>query len=601
MYPGARHVIRLAIICLLLVCATSQARQREAPYSWSHPQTLANADVPRITVAPVDRAKLLAEDSAAFATAVTTKGASDKRMRVAIGNTVDIGTAGNGVWQTQSDGSRLWRLTVQADHATDLRLGFRRFNVPAGITLHLIDDARHAYDGPYTAGDTSPDHQLWLAPVAGDTLTLELHVPAGVSLSDDAIRLTTVATGYRNTTESGGPGLFGAGPSGDCNIDVVCPLGDSYRDEIRAVARRYFQQGGNTFLCSGSLVNNTAQDFTPYFMTANHCISTQASATSMSLIWNYEAPTCGQHGGGSTADTQNGGATLIAHRTDVDFSLVRLNSTPPTEYDVFYAGWDASGDVPDGSIGIHHPSGWVKAITENLITPTTVNSCIGTGGSQTHWRVGPYEQGTTEGGSSGSAIFVPSGDSTGHQNLITGTLSGGTAFCDVPQGTDCYGKTAVAWDGSSAAQRLSDWLDPGNTGATTLPGINPGGGTEPNITVDPTSLSGSAIAGASTTVPLTIGNTGTADLTWTISEAPSTCSSPADVPWLSVDPAGDTTAPSDSTPVDVTLDAATLGAGTYTADLCIDSNDPDQTQVSVPVSFTVTAPDDTIFEDGFDG
>lgn len=601
MYPGARHVIRLALIGLLLVCATSQARQREAPYSWSHPQTVSNADVPRLIVAPVDRAKLLAEDSAAFATAVTTQGASDKRMRVAIGNAVDIGTAGNGVWQTQADASRLWRLTVHADHATDLRLGFRRFDVPAGVTLHLIDDARHAYDGPYGTRDTSPDHQLWLAPVAGDTLTLELHVPAGVALNDDAIRLTTVATGYRNTTETGGPGLFGAGPSGDCNIDVVCPLGDSYRDEIRAVAKFYFQQGGNTFLCSGSLVNNTAQDFTPYFMTANHCISTQASATSMSLIWNYESPTCGQHGGGSTADTQNGGATLRAHRADVDFSLVELNSTPPEEYNVFYAGWDASGDIPDGSIGIHHPSGWVKAITENLITPTTVNSCIGSGGSQTHWRVGPYEQGTTEGGSSGSAIFVPSGDSTGHQNLITGTLSGGTAFCDVPQGTDCYGKTAVAWDGSSAAQRLSDWLDPGDTGATTLPGINPGGGTEPNITVDPTSLSGSALAGASTTVPLTIGNTGTADLTWTIDEAPSTCSSPADVPWLSVDPAGGTTAPSASTPVDVTLDAATLGAGTYTADLCIDSNDPDQAQVSVAVSFTVTAPDDTIFEDGFDG
>ncbi len=38
---------------------------------------------------------------------------------------------------------------------------------------------------------------------------------------------------------------------------------------------------------------------------------------------------------------------------------------------------------------------------------------------------------------------------------------------------DCYGKFSVAWSGNSAAQRLKDWLDPGNTGATTLQGANP--------------------------------------------------------------------------------------------------------------------------------
>ena len=594
-----RNTIWLLFACFLLLPAFAESRDREQPYSWLHPQT--TAEVPRVVLAPVDQARLLSEDSAAIANDTASKGGADKRMRVATGQTVDIDAARDGLWTMQADGSRLWRITVQAEHATDLRFGFARFLVPDGVTLHVISDARHAFDGPFGARDTSPDHALWLAPVAGDTLTLEIHVPAGVAIEAGAIHLTTVATGYRNTTEIGGPGLFGAGPSGSCNIDVICPLGDPYRNEIRAVAKYYFQQGGNTFLCSGSLVNNTAQDFTPYFMTANHCISTQASATSMSLIWNYESPSCGQHGGGSTADTQNGGATLISHRTDVDFSLVRLNSTPPTDYNVYYAGWDATGDIPDGSIGIHHPSGWVKAITENLNPLTTINSCIGSGGSQTHWKTGPYSQGTTEGGSSGSAIFVPSGDSTGHDNLITGTLSGGTAFCDVPQGTDCYGKTSVAWDGTSATTRLHDWLDPGDTGATTLPGINPGGGSEPNVTVNPTSLSGTAPVGVSTTVPFAIGNTGTADLTWSIAEAPSTCSSPSDVPWLSVNSTSGTTAPSATSNLIVTMNAASLAAGVHTADLCVNSNDPDQSQVSVPVSFTVTAVDDTIFANGFDG
>ena len=425
----------------------------------------------------VDGARELALDARATDAQRATQGAVEKRLRVAVGNRVRASIDRDGAWVPLPGGDRLWRLTVRSPNATDLRFGFSHFRVPQGVTLHVIDEARRAWDGAWTSADSTPDGQLWLAPVSGDTLTLELHVPAGVALTDDAVVLSTVGSGYRNVSEVGGPGLFGAGESGLCNIDVVCPLGDDYRDEIRAVAKFYFQSGG-TYLCTGTLVNNTMQDLKPYFLTANHCISTQPEATSMSLIWNYQSPSCGQHGGGSTSQTQAGGATLRAHRADVDVALVELNNLPPTAYGVYYAGWDASGVVPAGSIGIHHPSGWVKAITEDNNGLTTMNSCIGSG-SSTHWRTGaPYAQGTTEGGSSGSAIVVPSGDATGHQNLIIGTLSGGSALCagSVPNsGYDCYGKFSVAWEGSSAATRLKDWLDPQASGATTLPGIDPDG------------------------------------------------------------------------------------------------------------------------------
>jgi hypothetical protein len=183
----------------------------------------------------------------------------------------------------------------------------------------------------------------------------------------------------------------------------------------------------------------------------------------MSLIWNYESPSCGAHGGGSTADTQNGGATLVAHRADVDFSLVRLNSTPSSAFDVAYAGWDANGVAQAGSIGIHHPSGWVKAITQNTHTLTTIDSCILAGTTDTHWQTGPYAQGTTEGGSSGSALLIPANAPGGLGGRVIGTLSGGGAACsgNVPNSlTDCYGKLSVAFDGPSASTRLSDWLAP---------------------------------------------------------------------------------------------------------------------------------------------
>jgi V8-like Glu-specific endopeptidase len=453
----------LAVIVMAPISFVAQARQRELPYSWLHPASISTAALPRVTLAAVDQASLLAKDARDLK---GENGAVEKKLRVAEVNRVSVTPANDGRWEALADGGRLWRISIHADGATDFRLGFSRFKVPAGVTLHLVNDSAHTFAGPFSADDATPDGQLWLAPFAGNTLTLELHVPSGVTLEPDAIVLTRVGSGYRNTTETGGPGLFGGGVSGACNIDVICPLGNSYRAEIKAVAKFYFDEPDGTYLCTGTLMNDTVQDFKPYFLTANHCINTQAAATSMSLIWNYESPTCGQHGGGSDVDTQNGGATLVANRADADFSLVRLNSTPSAGFDVVYAGWVASTDVPLGSIGIHHPSGWMKAITQNTHTLTTINNCIGTGGgsTNTHWQTGPYAQGTTEGGSSGSALLIPAGDPSGYGNRVIGMLSGGGAACSgsVPNNQpDCYGKFSVAWDGASSSVRLRDWLAPG--------------------------------------------------------------------------------------------------------------------------------------------
>ncbi len=89
---------------------------------------------------------------------------------------------------------------------------------------------------------------------------------------------------------------------------------------------------------------------------------------------------------------------------------------------------------------------------------------------------------------------------------------------------------------------------------------------------------------------------------------PSACSSPSDIPWVSVSPSSGTTAPGDSSDVTVTFDSTGLADGTYGGTLCITSNDPAVPLVEVPVSLQVmpAAPfcdggADEIFCDGFDG
>ena len=143
----------------------------------------------------------------------------------------------------------------------------------------------------------------------------------------------------------------------------------------------------------------------------------------------------------------------------------------------------------------------------------------------------------------------------------------------------------------------------GNTGcsyAVTVPSV----GTAPAISVTPTSVTAAADAGSSTTTPLSIGNTGTADLTWNLDTADAaTCATPATTPWISFAPVNGTVATgAAATDVTVTLDATTLAAGAYSTNICVHSNDPAHAVVAVPVSFTVNAVvDDTIFKDGFDG
>ena len=122
----------------------------------------------------------------------------------------------------------------------------------------------------------------------------------------------------------------------------------------------------------------------------------------------------------------------------------------------------------------------------------------------------------------------------------------------------------------------------------------------PVIGVDATALDGIAEEGASTSVPFTISNTGNADLIWTADTASQDCATPDTVPWLSLAPTGGTVAVGDpATTVDATLDATSLTAGVYNANVCISSNDTTNPLIGVPVTFTVSTVD-LIFDNGFD-
>ncbi|MEM9555780.1 MAG: pre-peptidase C-terminal domain-containing protein [Acidobacteriota bacterium] len=518
-------MIRRLVPCLILAAclwATLPAVAREgAPPRSFDDLTLKAQTVDRLPLEAIDSVALRADDAARFDKALP--GDAPAPVRFALPVDLSVTPKSRGTW-TRLDDGWLWRLEVSAPGATDLNFGFTHFGLPRGATLHVLSPADGYYQGPYTGDDMREHGQLWTPVIPGDTGQVELFVPDGAALHQVRLELTRIGRGYRDLF---GQGLAGALKQGSCNIDVVCPQRAGWEDQIRSVG--VYGTNGSTF-CTGTLINNVAEDGRPFFLTANHCNITSSNAASVVVYWNFESPSCGQLAGGSLSDNTSG-ATLRASDSQNDMSLLELSSVPANAYNVYYAGWDArTSTAPQSSVGIHHPNTDEKAISFNDDPLTTSNSCIGTGGSNTHWEVDNWEQGTTEPGSSGSALFDPA------TQRVVGYLSGGTASCSNTGGYDCYGKMSVGW-----SRGLSAWLDPSSTGTRFVDGRENdgsggggggGGATELTNGVPVTGLSGAAgseqfftlevPAGASNLDFEMSGGSGDADLYVRFGEAPTT-------------------------------------------------------------------------------
>ncbi len=253
--------------------------------------------------------------------------------------------------------------------------------------------------------------------------------------------------------------------------------------------------GDGTRLCSGALVNNGCQDFTPNILTAFHCIdvgnlnpcdsdfgngtlSTAEINRAQSWVFRfqYKSPTCnGREPYTSEYYTFNG-ATYRAGWDDTNFALVQMNQRPRGDVDtgIRYLRWSRASIAPTSGATIHHPAGDVMKISlYNNTAPSNGNQLIWGIGNQscptktntspinTHWTV-LISDGTTEGGSSGGPLFDQNG-------RIVGQLHGGVdAFAPV---TKYYGRFDRSWTGNGTnATRLSTWLtnDPNVTITNTL-------------------------------------------------------------------------------------------------------------------------------------
>ncbi len=489
-------------------------------------------------------------DAAALSAADALQDGSDTPYRFAVPQPVLVTLASDGRWEDPSPVHRVWRLRIVAPGALSVNLGFDEFNLPDGGQLSLYPTDLTGSDDPrgvriFDASDRDMLGQLWTPVVLADDIIVEVMVPAGSARPH--LKLAAINRGYRFFGEDRGPKK-----SGVCNIDVVCPEGDAWRDEISAVGV-YTVDG--VWKCTGSLINNTRQDGVPLFLTAFHCnTSMNVYANTVVVYWNYESPVCGEHGGGSLDDFQ-GGAIFRATSQVSDFTLIELDDPLDPRFGLTLAGWDRRDAAPVAAVAIHHPSTDEKSISfENDPLAVTTYLQTASPGDGTHLRVPDWDLGTTEPGSSGSPLFSP-------EHRIVGQLHGGYAACGNDL-SDWYGRLFTSWTGGgSADSRLRDWLDPDLTGAEYLDTLDP---SLPEQTVIPVTDLAFEVPRGGDFTPQSgsyfIDNIGETAINYQVS---------SDVDWLTIVPETGTLAPGVQLEVIVTPDAeaALLPVGAHTGTL----------------------------------
>lgn len=372
-------------------------------------------------------------------------------------------------WRKAPAGGLVAAVSFSAEGAYGLRLGVLVQQLPGSAVVRVYTQAApdkvfeisgqeilQLIERNQAAGDRSDAARTWWTPdTGGGEATLEVELPPGIAASTLQISVPQLSHIFANLSvpteqeyqEQIQQNAKAIGDADTCNLDATC-----YNDganERNAVARMVFVKGANAYLCTGTLLNDGSSSGKPYFLSANHCISDQTVASSLQTDWFFRSSSCNSGALQSSSTKKVGGAKLLYASADTDTSFLLLNDTPPAG--AVFAGWDASAVAAGVStIGLHHPRGDLLKLSYGAVvgqsTCTTISdtqfSCGGTSGN--YYRVN-WSQGTTEGGSSGSALF--------RNGKVVGTLYGGSAICTNKSSSDFYGRFDVAYNAA-----LKNWL-----------------------------------------------------------------------------------------------------------------------------------------------
>lgn len=379
--------------------------------------------------------------------------------------------------QQQADGSWMLELPLRANGALALGVYLDQLELPLGGAISLRSN-QGEMAGPYTRAHAGSRGRLLTDFLAGDAVVLTYRGPRPAA-GQGLFRIWRVDYVYaaepygelQNARQRMSTG-FGAGAN--CHENAACLTDPAWEAERRAVCRIIGVVEEGTVFCSGTLVNNTAQDGRPLLLTGFHC---QDGFTPLYDLWrfyfNYQAGGCATPVNEPTAIRLQG-AEMRAGWRNTDFLLLEVVDPAYLTYDLYYAGWDRTASALTGATMLHHPRGDIQKVAASSREVSVFDRSIQWNNDvvtpASHHLQMTFDRGSFELGSSGAALF----DAAHH---IRGQLNGGPVMeiCDPSQPrTGFFGRLHLSWEGGGTpATRLRDWLDPAATQAVQLAGFDP--------------------------------------------------------------------------------------------------------------------------------
>lgn len=378
-----------------------------------------------------------------------------KPFKFAHGFSVNLSPENSGKWFQGNNGYYCWKLNIQSKGAKSINLIFENFKLPENARLFVFDQDKDHILGAFTSTNNKPSGKFAIAPVKGDRITIQYEVPYEL-VSKRHFEIKSVNHDYIGILNRSERRPLGV-EAGECNIDINCELGEEWSEVKNSVCRLIVN---GVEICTGALINNTAEDQKPYIISAAHCYDRWEYAETSVYVFNYESPYCAPLDG----DPGNSisGAIMKAQFDSLDFALAELSLVPPPEFRPYYAGWNRSDEIPASTTTIHHPQGDIKKIAIDKDSPviSDFNSSYTENG---FLKILQWEEGVTEIGSSGGPLF------NDDKNII-GTLTGGVATCKNPV-KDYFERFSLSWDyKNDSTKQLKCWLDPLNTKTKELNG-----------------------------------------------------------------------------------------------------------------------------------
>jgi hypothetical protein len=300
------------------------------------------------------------------------------------------------------------------------------FDIPEGDEVYVYGSSPGGQvAGPYREKGPFKDGEFWADTVEGDTAIIEHYIRD----QEQAFRIPEISHLFRTVQSDV---TLNALP---CQNDASC----FPSIENNTVGRIRFMAGGDTLFCTGTILVDRNHYFPSLFLTANHCISSEEVARTVEVHWFYQSAACNSGSLRADRGLPVTGATLVATNRSMDTTLIRL--LRPVPRNLAYSGWDAAiKPVGTNVFGLHHPDGFIPPFIDSRLRRSSgqITSLSGTCGPlplAAGYRI-DWSSGLTEGGSSGSGIWV----TQNNQNFLVGVLSCGPAPICGGTNFDNYGK-----------------------------------------------------------------------------------------------------------------------------------------------------------------